>query len=725
MTRHRRRIPPPKGGSPKRKRGKKLPNPRKEDREKEDALVRRLMSGDYKYISPPSLSNDTIEDSLKPHGITISEFDHLYSAFIAEFPDDDVMSRQWKQEVLSSIVILLPALKRWRKGMPINDRIYQQVIPLVKAMNDPVETEALTGVPMARSARSATGESLQWNQTTSLLFAKQLIDCGLVDPQTIVLFSFLLVQSEVASQLIASDLKLEGREIVLEYHKLPWGNGGKSDETDCNLFFSGHFKSCTFEDKMDILCNKRVRQPICSEWFKYTLSSMLDEADWPDSNTWKEYALAIGMIFGLPKERYLPFFPELVGVTRRWRKDTSLSGQAASEVWASELRFSYRDEYDALMADTTMDPRDWMFRYSCSFWMSHMTDSDSCPIIWTEKTVETLREATDGMERPEELGRFDSSLWEGWSRYCWETGVSRRRETAFLKQQQSAMSFVVDADTRALISNQGLPSRIHPEFMHLPYPSMYLDVRIPLPSGKLLEGVFIQEIDDTPWENHREGCGGRAVAFNMNTCETFEVPTALDITRGGEPLMLIGGSALHSQGHASVFEDIRRRWVVKYIETNGVERTVESNELEISTWGDDPVFPTRPRKSGDTKDYRAVVDFIIGLLLFIQLPDVEWIDVGQKGTAKSIRKREAKREREGMPPLPQRRVIQLSGEVKRYVNRIASAEGSGTRYHQVRGHLRTLRSERYKEENRGKVIWVKSHHKGWGSDSVQEYEVKR
>jgi hypothetical protein len=701
MMGHRRRIPPKKGGRPKQRGGKKLPNPRKRHREMEDALVRRLLSGDYRLL--PHDEKGWPDEALKEItalGATPSEVEHSLSAFIAEFGDLEP----------ETVGILFKALKRWRKAMPPSDRIYRQVAETLKKMSDDEDT------------RFGTETEL------TLGFVRPIIECGLTDPKIITFLSYLFTQSELASRLIASDLKLEGREIVIEYHKLPWGPTALhqiTDESDCNDFFADYFHNTDFEEKMNILYDKRVRYAICKQWFIHTLSIMIKESgevDWP----W-EYTGAIGIVFGLPKERYLPFLPELVGVVRRHQK----LGKAPynAKRWYSDDQqvqtFSFNDEHNALIADTIMDARDWMFRFTLFHWLSHMCEADSCPIIWTDKNAEILRKATDGMERPDVLDDFDKTPWEGWSRYCWETGVLNRWQTAFLKQQQKAMSFIMDPDTRELIINQGLPTRIHPDFMRLPYSSMYLDVRLPLPDGSLVEGIFIQEIDDSPWENHREGCGGAAVAFNMNTCETFEVPAPMDITRGGEPLMLVGGNTLHSQGHASVFEDIKRRWIIKWIETDGIERSVWSNELEVSTWGDDPVFPARPRNSGNTKDYRAIVDFIIGLLLFIQLPDVEWVDVGKKGTAKSIKKREAKRESEGMPPLPERRVIQLSGEVKRYVNRIASGEGSGTRYHQVRGHFRTLRSERYKEENRGRVIWVREHHKGWGSNNTQEYEVKR
>ena len=287
----------------------------------------------------------------------------------------------------------------------------------------------------------------------------------------------------------------------------------------------------------------------------------------------------------------------------------------------------------------------------------------------------------------------------------------RRVDRPYIKEQQKAMSFIVDPDARELIITQGLPGTIPPQFMRLPYDEMYLDVRLPLPSGKFLEGIFLYQIDDSEYEAYREG-GDKSgvVAVNMTTGET------------GVFAEFNGGTTAVSI--TDDIEDIRRRWHIRWVETDGAKRSSFSDDLEVSTWGDDPVFPVRPYKGGDTKDYRAVVDFIIGLLLFIQLPDVELVNAGHKGSAKSIKKREARREREGLPPLPERRVIQLSGEVKRYVNLIASGEGSGKRFHHVRGHFRTYRHERYKEK-KGTVGWVPTHTRGWGTDIAQEYEVMK
>ena len=543
-------------------------------------------------------------------------------------------------------------------------------------------------------------------------FIKPIMDYGLDDdPSSISTAAMIFAVSDAyANNIFPSDLKVEGRDIIITFDEdrlknLSYREWIESEAIDA---FHHAFSQMDFENKMNILYHKQAYVTMCKGAYAKILEN-IDKAYKQNKCPEKLYNLFLlnGLIFGVPKERYLSHLKHLSPLTE--------------QVYGSHERNEDLGDFETWVENTTMDCRDWMFKSRLYFW------AEQTLIIQSKHSIYTKHNNGDFIERLllESGGAlekyYDTSNYETWARHSAELDFRRRNHGLYLKQLEESMSFVIDPDTRELIINQGLPSRIHPEFMRLPYSSMYLDVRLPLPSGALLEGLTLHEIDNTQWEKYRFNDNTqKAVVFDMSTCETLEMEWS-DIPHTNRPIIVCNASSGEF--------DNKRSWIIDWVQTGvsadgGPKRRRFTRELGVCTWGEEPEFPTRPRKSGDTKDDRHIVDFIIGLLLFVQLPDVEWVDAGQKGSAKAIKKREARRERQGLPLLPERKTIRLSGEVKRYVNRIASAEGSGTRYHQVRGHFRTLRSERYKEM-RGRVIWVKEHHKGWGSNATQTYEVKR
>tara|TARA_R100000008_G_scaffold18473_1_gene9311 strand:+ start:1251 stop:3074 length:1824 start_codon:yes stop_codon:yes gene_type:complete len=554
----------------------------------------------------------------------------------------------------------------------------------------------------------------------AIFFIKPIMDYGLDDdPSAISIAAMAFAVSDAyANNIFPSDLKVEGRDIIITFDEDRLKNLSYREWIESEAIDAFHygFSRMDFEEKMGILYHKQAYEAMCKGAYAKILDN-IGEAYKQNKLPKKRHTLFYnlvflnGLFFGAPKEKYLSHLEEMValvgskdGPKAEWYSDNPF--EAAVSDW---------------LKDTTSDCRDWMLKNRLFHWAENTMMPESKHSIYTKHSngdfiERLLLESGGALEK-----YYDTSNYETWARHSAELDMRNRSVGSYIKQLRESMSFVIDPDTRELIINQGLPSRIHPEFMRLPYSSMYLDVRLPLPSGTLLEGLTLHEIDNTQWEKYRFNDNTqKAVVFDMSTCETLEMEWS-DIPHTNRPIIVCNASSGEF--------DNKRSWLIDWVEASVTadgtpERHRYSRELGVCTWDEEPEFPTRPRKSGDTKDDRYIVDFIIGLLLFIQLPDVEWVDAGQKGSAKAIKKREARRKRQGLPPLPERKTIRLSGEVKRYVNRIASAEGSGTRYHQVRGHFRTLRSERYKEM-RGRVIWVKEHHKGWGSNTTQTYEVKK
>jgi len=108
----------------------------------------------------------------------------------------------------------------------------------------------------------------------------------------------------------------------------------------------------------------------------------------------------------------------------------------------------------------------------------------------------------------------------------------------------------------------------------------------------------------------------------------------------------------------------------------------------------------------DKKTRRFMKSFVLNFLNFVNLPEVTYVDVKQHEA------RNEKRMERGKLPIPQRSVIKLSGELKRYME---DMKNNPSRHYQyrffVRKHFRTLKNPRY-GANVGKRIIIFSYIKG-------------
>lgn len=110
--------------------------------------------------------------------------------------------------------------------------------------------------------------------------------------------------------------------------------------------------------------------------------------------------------------------------------------------------------------------------------------------------------------------------------------------------------------------------------------------------------------------------------------------------------------------------------------------------------------------------------FSLNVLNFINDPlvDLIYIKRGRVNSEKRARKKKI--------PMPSGYRVRLNGEIRKYVNSITKREHSGFSHRfWVRGHFRTLRSPRYKE-NQGKRIWIPPYQKGEGILVEKPYRLK-
>jgi len=359
-----------------------------------------------------------------------------------------------------------------------------------------------------------------------------------------------------------------------------------------------------------------------------------------------------------------------------------------------------------ILADTSTLARDWVQKnadLNMLFWMF---------VLGTPREGETWHDAVlnadDAMQYREKEGILEEQA------HMTEKGEEEVKFSPPLasahhvtQSLEHTMSFYVDPDARELILNQGVPTRIYPEFITLTYPSMFIDTRLMLANGSMIEGIYIERFDGRPVAKalmegkHCFKHIGSQKSKQMHPSEANTMEYPLHSSAGED-----GGCVA---------------WSISYVSTDGDTRSAGFMTLGIEDVDGD-LIPL-PHRRGKTKHSREILDFIIGLLLFVNLPEVEWVTDPKKLKAKMIRKREVAREKKGLLPTPERNVIQLTGAVKRYIGRISEKGAGGRRHHQVRGHIRIFRAKRYKEM-RGKTIWVDSHERGFGTTVKQEYEVR-
>jgi hypothetical protein len=120
----------------------------------------------------------------------------------------------------------------------------------------------------------------------------------------------------------------------------------------------------------------------------------------------------------------------------------------------------------------------------------------------------------------------------------------------------------------------------------------------------------------------------------------------------------------------------------------------------------------------DKSSKSFVTDFVRCLLHFLTNPEVKLLEV-HRG-----KKNKQRRLRQGKRPLPTSFKIRVDGYLKEYINELQSG-GSFSYSHRfwVRGHFRTLKADRYKD-NIGTRVWVRPYIKGEGVLINKKYEVE-
>lgn len=138
-----------------------------------------------------------------------------------------------------------------------------------------------------------------------------------------------------------------------------------------------------------------------------------------------------------------------------------------------------------------------------------------------------------------------------------------------------------------------------------------------------------------------------------------------------------------------------------------------AGQLGQTSFINDIIIPVDMKNSKvfyhDKRDIYFFRDFIINLMLFINHPEVETINIirSQKNTQRRIKR--------GLMPLPSSIKIKLTGKIKRYVNSLGNTlTGDGFDFKfWVMGHFRVYRSEVY-TNMQGKIAWIEPYLKGQG-----------
>jgi len=111
--------------------------------------------------------------------------------------------------------------------------------------------------------------------------------------------------------------------------------------------------------------------------------------------------------------------------------------------------------------------------------------------------------------------------------------------------------------------------------------------------------------------------------------------------------------------------------------------------------------------------------FICNFLDFLNTPDIELV------TVEHTKEQNEKRIKKGKPPIPPQIFVRVTGKLKIYLDKLNSgAHFSYSHRFWVRGHFRTLRSEKWVNK-RGTKIWIFPFIKGQGVLVNKIYEVKK
>lgn len=130
----------------------------------------------------------------------------------------------------------------------------------------------------------------------------------------------------------------------------------------------------------------------------------------------------------------------------------------------------------------------------------------------------------------------------------------------------------------------------------------------------------------------------------------------------------------------------------------------------------------------ENEEYEAAKhlrDWIINFLYFLNTQkEVEYRQV--KRNKKNQRSYERKREKENRPIIDNKVKLDLSGEMKKYINNLRDMKDSHYSHRfWVRGHWRTLRDKEHYGDNAGTRIWIKPYLKGEGVVVKKDYDVEK
>ena len=113
-------------------------------------------------------------------------------------------------------------------------------------------------------------------------------------------------------------------------------------------------------------------------------------------------------------------------------------------------------------------------------------------------------------------------------------------------------------------------------------------------------------------------------------------------------------------------------------------------------------------------------NIVNNFLIFLNQPEVDY------RSRERSRKNMQKRVKKGKVPLPNDAKVQVSGEIKRYLDKVSDMDTDIEHSHRywVRGHWRTLRDEEHWGDEAGKQVWVKPHIRGEGVLIEKDYELE-
>ncbi len=113
--------------------------------------------------------------------------------------------------------------------------------------------------------------------------------------------------------------------------------------------------------------------------------------------------------------------------------------------------------------------------------------------------------------------------------------------------------------------------------------------------------------------------------------------------------------------------------------------------------------------------------FILNFLNFLYNPETEW------RTVTYSKEKNKKRIEKGKTPIPPRNIIKITGELKKYVDKLDKDKKTWTYNYRfwVRGHWRTLKDKEYWGEKAGTRIFIPPYIKGKGVLFGKKYSVEK